>query len=116
MAKAYTVGGLLSAIAASAALSQNQNHAYADEPFNFSSFSSFPSSANAPRSQSSSGDSNSPLVPNLPQEIQPPPPPKVRNDQPRTSSAGFDPEALERGVKALKEISSSPHGKKVLKN
>ncbi|TKY67857.1 ATPase family AAA domain-containing protein 3 [Spatholobus suberectus] len=39
--------------------------------------------------------------------------PKVRNDHPRTTSAGFDPEALERGVKALREISSSPHGKKV---
>ncbi|KAL9321945.1 hypothetical protein ACSQ67_009998 [Phaseolus vulgaris] len=47
-------------------------------------------------------------------ENQPSPaPPKVRNDHPRTTSAGFDPEALERGVKALKEISTSPHGKKV---
>lgn len=38
----------------------------------------------------------------------PPPPPRVRNDHPRTSSAGFDPEALERGVKALKKITNSP--------
>ncbi|XP_061357348.1 uncharacterized protein LOC133301691 [Gastrolobium bilobum] len=39
--------------------------------------------------------------------------PNTRNDHPRTSSAGFDPEALERGVKALKEIAASPHAKKV---
>ncbi|KAG8380829.1 hypothetical protein BUALT_Bualt06G0057100 [Buddleja alternifolia] len=39
-------------------------------------------------------------------------PPRVRNNNPRTTSAGFDPEALERGVKALKEISSSSHAKK----
>ena len=38
---------------------------------------------------------------------------RVRNDNPRTSSAGFDPEALERGAKALREISSSPNAKKV---
>ncbi|KAF7836526.1 ATPase family AAA domain-containing protein 3-B [Senna tora] len=96
MAKTYTAG-LISAMAAAAAVSQN-NHAYADGPFK------------AP--QSSSSDPKSPPIPNLPQD-NPPPPPKVRNDQPRTSSAGFDPEALERGVKALKEITSSPHGKKV---
>ncbi|XP_047177000.1 ATPase family AAA domain-containing protein 3-B-like [Vigna umbellata] len=54
------------------------------------------------------------ILPPNPYEDQPSPaPPKVRNDHPRTTSAGFDPEALERGVKALKEISASPHGKKV---
>ncbi|XP_014499762.1 ATPase family AAA domain-containing protein 3-B [Vigna radiata var. radiata] len=54
------------------------------------------------------------ISPPNPSENQPSPaPPKVRNDHPRTTSAGFDPEALERGVKALKEISASPHGKKV---
>ncbi|PPR99004.1 hypothetical protein GOBAR_AA21644 [Gossypium barbadense] len=37
---------------------------------------------------------------------------KARNDYPRTSSAGFDPEALERGAKALREISSSSNAKK----
>lgn len=87
MAKTYAAG-LLSAIAAAAATaaSHNQNNAYADG-----------------------------VLPSNPSEIpQPSPaPPKVRNDHPRTTSAGFDPEALERGVKALKEISSSPHGKKV---
>ncbi|XP_002982368.2 ATPase family AAA domain-containing protein 3-B [Selaginella moellendorffii] len=38
---------------------------------------------------------------------------KPRNDNPRTTAAGFDPEALERGAKALREINSSPHSKKV---
>ncbi|KAJ6297745.1 hypothetical protein OIU76_018955 [Salix suchowensis] len=39
-----------------------------------------------------------------------------RNDNPRTTSAGFDPEALERGAKALKEITSSSHAKKVFES
>ncbi|XP_024376697.1 uncharacterized protein [Physcomitrium patens] len=38
---------------------------------------------------------------------------KPRNDAPRTSAAGFDPEALERGAKALREINASNHAKKV---
>ncbi|KAK4256173.1 hypothetical protein QN277_009072 [Acacia crassicarpa] len=103
MAKTYTAG-LLSAMAAAAAVSHN-NHAYADGPFKFPSFPS-----NVP--QPSSSDPKLPQADNLPQDS-PSPPPKVRNDNPRTSSAGFDPEALERGVKALREIASSPHGKKV---
>lgn len=44
------------------------------------------------------------------------PPPRVRNDNPRTTSAGFDPEALERGAKALREINDSSHAKKVSTN
>ncbi|CAJ1934072.1 unnamed protein product [Sphenostylis stenocarpa] len=84
MAKTYAAG-FFSAIAAATAASLNQNNAYADG-----------------------------ILPSNPSEIQPPPaPPKARNDHPRTTSAGFDPEALERGVKALKEIATSPHGKKV---
>ncbi|KAJ7540442.1 hypothetical protein O6H91_10G015100 [Diphasiastrum complanatum] len=48
----------------------------------------------------------------------PPPPPqreesRPRNDAPRTTAAGFDPEALERGAKALREINSSMYAKKV---
>ncbi|KAG4966822.1 hypothetical protein AAZX31_12G016800 [Glycine max] len=80
-----SAAGFLSAIAAATAASLNQNNAYADG-----------------------------VLPPNPSEVQPSPaPPKVRNDHPRTTSAGFDPEALERGVKALREISKSPHGKKV---
>lgn len=91
MAKTYAAG-LLSAIAAASTFYHNNhnNNAFAD---GFIPSSSSPS-PNAPPQPS-------------------PPPPKARNDQPRTTSAGFDPEALERGVKALKEISASPHGKKV---
>ncbi|CAL0329379.1 unnamed protein product [Lupinus luteus] len=106
MAKTYTTG-LVSAIATASALSltnTNNNAAYADGPFNFPPFS------NAPPPSSSSSDVPEPSSdPNS----APPPPPKVRNDHPRTTSAGFDPEALERGVKALKDIAESPHGKKV---
>ncbi|KAG5399335.1 hypothetical protein IGI04_021149 [Brassica rapa subsp. trilocularis] len=40
-------------------------------------------------------------------------PPRARNDNPRTSSGGFDPEALERGANALKEINSSSYAKQV---
>ncbi|KAL2329243.1 hypothetical protein Fmac_022670 [Flemingia macrophylla] len=83
MAKTYAAG-ILSAIAAATAASLHHDTAYADG-----------------------------ISPSNSSEPSPPPPPKVRNDHPRTTSAGFDPEALERGVKALKEISSSPHGKKV---
>jgi len=54
------------------------------------------------------------ILPPNPSENQPSPaPPKVRNDHPRTTSAGFDPEALERGVEALDKISTSPHREKV---
>lgn len=99
MAKA-TVAGLISALA-SAALSVD--HAYADGPFNFPPFSS---------------SSPAPSPPKAAPEAPPPPSDaetskRVRNDNPRTTSAGFDPEALERGAKALREITSSSHAKKV---
>jgi ATPase family AAA domain-containing protein 3A/B len=108
MAKSYALG-LISALAASASSSlSSQTHvAYADGPFKLSPFSSSPSPSsgqsqpsNPPASAASSEPSSSS-------------PPKVRNDNPRTTSAGFDPEALERGAKALKEITTSSHAKKV---
>ncbi|XP_004505602.1 uncharacterized protein [Cicer arietinum] len=46
----------------------------------------------------------------------PSPPPKVRNHHPRNTSAGFDPQALERGAKILNDIAASPHGKNVFEN
>lgn len=110
MGKSYAVG-LISALAASASLSQS-NPAYADGPFNFAPFN-FPSS-NSP-AQSSSAQPQPPAVSQRAAPADEPPPPKVRNDQPRTSSAGFDPEALERGAKALREISGSQNAKKVFK-
>ncbi|KAJ9546184.1 hypothetical protein OSB04_025891 [Centaurea solstitialis] len=71
--------------------------------FNFPPFSSSPSPSPAP--------SPAPAVDPQPAN-DPPAAPRVRNDNPRTTSAGFDPEALERGAKALKEIAASPQAKK----
>lgn len=110
MAKTTYAMGLISAIAASASLSQNHS-AYADGPFNFPPFSSSPA-ANVPQPspalQSSSPGSSVAANANSEPSV-----PKPRNDNPRTSSSGFDPEALERGAKALREITSSSHAKKV---
>ncbi|GAU44091.1 hypothetical protein TSUD_92350 [Trifolium subterraneum] len=46
----------------------------------------------------------------------PPPPPKFRNNNPRTSSSGFDPEPLIKGAKTLHDIANSQHGKNVFEN
>lgn len=98
-----TLGGLLSALASAAF---GVEHTYCDGPFNFPPFSSSTSHSNAPPPADSAATKT------------PQPPPadttRVRNDYPRTSSAGFDPEALERGAKALREISSSSQAKKVI--
>ncbi|KAL0304555.1 UNVERIFIED_CONTAM: hypothetical protein Sradi_6323600 [Sesamum radiatum] len=95
--------GILAAVAYAAF---GVDHAYADGPFNF-----------APFSNSSSAPSKTPQP--VLEAAKPPAQPaepeltRVRNDNPRTTSAGFDPEALERGAKALREITSSSHAKKV---
>lgn len=91
--------GILTAVAYAAF---GVDHAHADGPFNFSQFSSSPV-AQQPAPE-----------PAKPQAQ--PAEPRARNDNSRTTSAGFDPEALERGVKALKEISSSSHAKKVFES
>lgn len=76
------------------------DEAHADGRFSFSPFSNSPPAASE----------------GAPEPAKPPEdePERVRNNNPhpRTTSAGFDPEALERGVKAVKEITSSPHAKK----
>lgn len=110
MAKARAIG-LVSALAASA--SATASVAYADGPFSFNPFSTPPAGAPpppAPAAPTSAGKQPPPseVGSTAPSE----PPVRVRNDQPRTSSAGFDPEALERGAKALKEINSSANAKK----
>uniref|UniRef100_A0A1J3CN77 ATPase family AAA domain-containing protein 3 n=1 Tax=Noccaea caerulescens TaxID=107243 RepID=A0A1J3CN77_NOCCA len=106
--------GLISALAASASLAQSKVAA-ADGPFSFPGISTSPSSAN-PQQQAASPP---------PSQTQKPPstagqessaPPKARNDNPRTSSGGFDPESLERGAKALKEINNSSYAKKVFES
>lgn len=106
MANAIAKAGLLSALA-SATLSVE--HAYADGPFNFNPFSSSSSrSAESPQAPPQSP----PLSTDKP-EANAEQPPRVRNNNPRTTSAGFDPEALERGAKTLRGINNSSHAKKV---
>lgn len=105
MAKTYAMG-LISAMAAASASST----VYADGPFTFSPFSS--NSPASPPDKSPPPPSSSPS-PTAKNEVADSSAPRVRNDNPRTSSAGFDPEALERGVIALKEIASSSQAKKV---
>lgn len=73
--------------AAAASLPTLSNTAYADSPFRFFPFSSSPPSA----------ETDSPN-------------PDSKSDEPK---GGFDPESLERGAKALREINSSPHAKQV---
>ncbi|KAA3468528.1 ATPase family AAA domain-containing protein 3-B [Gossypium australe] len=119
MAKTCAMG-LISALAAASAssslLSQtNQNVAFADGPFNFPLFSSSsPSSSPSGSPQSSTGQlpSQPSASPASTTDKESSGNVKARNDNPRTSSAGFDPEALERGAKALREISSSSNAKK----
>lgn len=101
------VAGVASAFAAAAMAAEQ---AYADVGgFKFNPFSA---GANAPSSSAAAS---------LPQLPVPPPTSetgdaagRVRNDQPRTTAAGFDPEALERGVRALREIGSSRDSRKVM--
>uniref|UniRef100_A0A5B6YTG2 Putative ATPase family AAA domain-containing protein 3 n=2 Tax=Davidia involucrata TaxID=16924 RepID=A0A5B6YTG2_DAVIN len=75
---------------AAASLSTFPNRAYADAPFRFYPFSSSPT----PPTDSPNSDSKS----------------ATAAEEPR---GGFDPESLERGAKALREINSSPHAKQV---
>lgn len=120
MAKTCAMG-LISALAAASAssslLSQtNQNVAFADGPFNFPLFSSSspsPSPSGSPQSSSGQLPSQPSASPASTTDKEGSGNVKPRNDNPRTSSAGFDPEALERGAKALREISSSSNAKKV---
>ena len=88
---------LCSAAAIAAAFtsaSMSPNRAYADSRFRFPFFSS-----------SSSTPSES-------QTDQPSPETKPETDERKGS--GFDPESLERGAKALREINKSPHSKQVM--
>ncbi|KAK8701804.1 hypothetical protein V6N13_020182 [Hibiscus sabdariffa] len=115
MAKTYAMGlisALTAASASSSLLSQtNQNVAFADGPFNIPLFSS-PSSSGSPQSSSGQLQSQPSASPAVTADKEVSGSVKARNDNPRTSSAGFDPEALERGAKALREISSSANAKK----
>lgn len=83
----------LAATAAAVAASTLQNPAYADSPFRFNPFSS--SSSSIPPGSQAEQSSNA----------------KEESEEPK--GAGFDPEALERGAKALREINNSPNAKQV---
>ncbi|XP_013612017.1 PREDICTED: ATPase family AAA domain-containing protein 3-B-like [Brassica oleracea var. oleracea] len=100
--------GLISAIAAAASLSKS-NIASADGPLNFSTSTPQQQQGSTPPLPGSAKDSSAPGE-------ESDAPPRIRNDNPRTTSAGFDPEALERGAKALKGINNSAHAKKVFES
>ncbi|KAJ9147074.1 hypothetical protein P3X46_029277 [Hevea brasiliensis] len=89
----------VAAAAAVASLSSLQDRAYADGSFRFNPFSSSSSS-----SSSSSNSSSKQQADHSSNE-------KAEAEEPR--GAGFDPEALERGAKALREINSSAYAKQV---
>ncbi|KAL4341038.1 hypothetical protein GQ457_08G006140 [Hibiscus cannabinus] len=116
MAKPYTMGVSSAFAAASAAVAAsllpqaNNNVAFADGPFNIPLFS--PSSPGSPQSSPAQLQSQPSPQPAAGADKEASGNARVRNDNPRTSSAGFDPEALERGAKALREISSSSNSKK----
>ncbi|PIN23506.1 AAA+-type ATPase [Handroanthus impetiginosus] len=93
-------------LAAVAYATYGVDQTYADGPFTFSPFSNS-SSAPPKAPQAAPEPAKPPAQPAEPELT------RVRNDNPRTTSAGFDPEALERGAKALREISSSSQAKKV---
>ncbi|KAM3709550.1 hypothetical protein ACJW31_02G180400 [Castanea mollissima] len=85
------------AAAAAASVSTLSNHAYADGPFNFYPFSSSSSSSPSPEGDQTSKSKSD----------------KKAQAEDSSRSAGFDPESLERGAKALREINSSPYSKQV---
>ncbi|KAK1392115.1 AAA domain-containing protein [Heracleum sosnowskyi] len=81
---------------------------YADgPPFNFAPFST--SNSQAPGGPGGVGDKEKGVESEEKAN-------RARNEHPRTTSAGFDPEALERGAKALKEINKSSYAKQVFES
>lgn len=85
------------AAAASASVSTLSNRAYADGPFNFYPFSSSSSPSPSPEGDQTSKSKSD----------------KKAQAEDSSRSSGFDPESLERGAKALREINSSPYSKQV---
>lgn len=84
----------LAAMAAAAAASTT-TYSYADAPsYRFNPFAQSPTPSQSPQSGSEPSNTE--------------PKPEVED-----SKGGFDPEALERGAKALREINSNPYSKQV---
>jgi ATPase family AAA domain-containing protein 3A/B len=90
---ASRVSSCVAMAAAAASLSTLSNRAYADGPFRFYPFSS--------SSSSSEGDQTSNAKS------------KAKPEAEDSKASGFDPESLERGAKALREINNSPNAKQV---
>lgn len=86
---ASKLSSLAAMAAATASFSTFSNRAYADAPFRFSPFSS---PSQTPTKEPSNSEPKSDV---------------------EESKGGFDPESLERGAKALREINSSPYSKQV---
>ncbi|GLT29263.1 hypothetical protein SLA2020_041400 [Shorea laevis] len=105
MAKTYAIGIISAALAASS-VSQSKL-ALADGPFNFSPFATSPQPSSGQSQSSNSLPSTASADKESSVSV------KARNDNPRTTSAGFDPEPLERGAKAADEINRSGQAKKV---
>ncbi|GJS87468.1 ATPase family AAA domain-containing protein 3C [Tanacetum coccineum] len=84
------------AVAAAAAAASSTTYAYADGPssYRFNPFGQSPAPANESGQEGKEGDNDG-------------------KPQVEDSKGGFDPEALERGAKALREINSSPYSKQV---
>lgn len=95
---ASRLSSLAVATAMAASYTTVNNCAYADSPFRFPSFASSAAPEAPPSDRSGHGED--------PQSA-----PAVE-----VSKGGFDPEALERGAKALREINNSPHSKQVFLN
>ncbi|GMN29533.1 hypothetical protein TIFTF001_002464 [Ficus carica] len=91
--------------AAVASLSSLSDGAHADSSFRFPYFSSSTSSSSAASSSSSSTSSSNQTAKAKPDSE------SSAAEEPRGS--GFDPESLERGAKALREINSSSYAKQV---
>ncbi|KAI4327609.1 hypothetical protein L6164_020048 [Bauhinia variegata] len=94
MAASRLSAGVFMAAAAAASMSTLSNHAYAESPFRFYPFSS--KSSNPPPEEDQNADTK----------------PESHAAQEPTKS-DFDPEALERAAKALREINSSTYAKQV---
>lgn len=89
----------MAAAAAAAALSTNPNHSFSEGS---SWFYPFSSSRSPSENDAKSENISSPASASKP-----------AGEEPSGRSSGFDPESLERGAKALREINSSTHAKQV---
>ncbi|XP_047322622.1 ATPase family AAA domain-containing protein 3-like [Impatiens glandulifera] len=91
------LSSLVAATAVAGSLPAFVNHVYADSPFRFPSFLS---SSPPPSPPEAAADTRNPDSKSAPSSVE-------------ESKGGFDPESLERGAKALREINSSPYSKQV---